>query len=128
MLQKRERKLRSRDAQLCRFRTESQAPPARAEDAVSRAVDNSRQHCRLNICRYIVELTNTVYVNSNNISTKIVPAAARNFVFGQRNSPQIHLNHLVNQFQKFYKNDMQQRKNYAERGTMNYITKSANIF
>ena len=41
---------------------------------------STRQHCRLNICRVmLVELTNTVFVNSTNITTNIETATLSTF-------------------------------------------------
>ena len=45
------------------------------ENTFGRNMANTRQHCRLNICGYsLVELSNTVFVNSTNISTNIETA------------------------------------------------------
>ena len=45
------------------------------ENTFGRNMAYTRQHCRLNICGYLlVELANTVFVNSTNISTNIKTA------------------------------------------------------
>ena len=45
-----------------------------------------RHHCRINICRELVELTNTVFVTSTNIATNIETAALSNDTHSCKNN------------------------------------------